>query len=64
MAPVGHQAVVLRVPHIMRPCWIFLPPIVPAPDTLTFISHEPSVAYNIHAFVTYVSSCRIWYVQS
>ncbi len=51
MAPVGHQAVVLWVPYVMCPCWIFLPPIVPATDTLTFTSHKTSVAYIIHAFL-------------
>ena len=41
MAPVGHQAVVLGVPHIMRPCWIFLPSIVPATETLQSLHVKP-----------------------
>ena len=35
MASVGHQAVVLGVPHIVRPSWVLLPPIIPVPATPT-----------------------------
>lgn len=30
VAPVGHQAVVLRVLHHVLPGWVVLPPVVPA----------------------------------
>ncbi len=37
VAPVGHQAVVLGVPHIVLPCWVLLPPVVPATESNTWV---------------------------